>query len=168
MNLLELRDTIINSSIDDWHNVTVGPYFTDAPDIDEDTVEQHQELMVYRSDIDVTIQHGLRARGYDQIKKATQLWHDAHFPDPAAHVEFVDVFWRGVLVDREHVVTVDGGRASIPMGIRDTLNYVSGKPRPEKFEFAYRATRWQAALARLVDGDRDWADYTKRAGIVVN
>lgn len=167
MNLFKLRELIIHSTIDDWHNVTVGPYFTDAPDIDNDTVEQHSELMVYRHDIDLTIQHGIRARRFGHVEKVTQLWQDAHFPDPTVYVEFVDVFWRGVLVDREHVVTVDGGRASIPLGTKTTLNYNPDGPQPETFEFEYSATTWQTALARLVDGDRDWADYTKRAGIVI-
>ncbi|KZM34533.1 hypothetical protein [Oerskovia enterophila] len=167
MNLFKLREIIINSPIDDWHNVTVGPYFTDAPDIDNDTVEQHSELMVYRHDIDLTIQHGLRARGFDRVIDSQALWPDAHFPDSTAYVEFVDVFWRGVLVDREEVVRVDGGRASIPLGKKTALNYVSGQPHPKKYEFEYSATTWQAALARLVDGDRDWADYTKQAGIVI-
>jgi hypothetical protein len=168
MNLFKLREIIIHSTIDDWHNVTVGPYFTDAPDIDKDTVEQHSELMVYRHDIDLTIQHGLRARGFGHIEKAAQLWQDAHFPDPTAYVEFVDVFWRGVLVDREHLVTVDGSRASIPLGTREHLGYKSAGPLdPEEADFEYSATPWQAALARLVDGDHDWADYTKRAGIVI-
>lgn len=167
MNLLELRDRIIDTDMDDWHRVTVGPYFTDAPDIDEDTVEQHSELLVYRHDLDITIQSGIRARGYGHVKRSEQLWGEAHFPDPEAHVIFVDVFWRGVLVDREIVAVVDGGRATIPVGTRTALNFNAEGPQPGKYEFEYSATTWQASLARLVDSDRDWFDYTKRAGIVI-
>lgn len=166
MELQELRQAIMDSEFFHWHVVDVGPYFTDAPDIDEDTVEQHEELLVLKSNIDITIQHGLRTRGRDDITLATQLWEEAAFPDPSAHVYFVDVFYRGTLVDRESVVSVDGGRALIPLGNRKTVNYKANGPQPKKFEFAYTASAWQMALAMIVDHDRDWGDYTKRAGII--
>ena len=167
MELRELRQTIMESEFFHWNVVETGPYFTDAPDIDEHTVEQHDELLVLTSDVDITIQHGLRARGMNQITEASQLWENAHFPDPSASVHFVDVFYRGNLVDRESVVWVDGARAAIPLGSRKALNYDSTGPRPDKVEFAYTATAWQAALATLADHDREWANYTKRAGITV-
>lgn len=165
MELHELRQAIIDSEASHWHSVTVGPYFTDAPDIDEDTVEQHDELLVLKSNIDITIQHGLRARGQDHVTKTTQLWEEAFFADPSARVYFVDVFYRGSLVDRDSVVSVDGGRALIPLGAQRTLNLNLDAPRPQQLEFAYTATAWQMALARIVDHDREWADYTSRAGI---
>ncbi|PJJ77480.1 hypothetical protein CLV28_0699 [Sediminihabitans luteus] len=168
MDLHELRETISNSRYeDDWHHVVTGPFYTDAPDVDEDTVEQHDELLVYTPNVDITIQHGLRARGFDHIKTADQLWQDASFPDPKATVDFVDVFWRGVLVDRECVVNVDGGRATIPLGTQKPLNYSSSGPRPEKYEFEYTATKWQVALARIADRDHDWASYMEQAGIII-
>lgn len=165
MKLTELRQLIIDSDVSSWNVIPAGPYFTDAPNIDDDTFEQHGELLVFVPDVDLTIQAGMRARGRDHIEDATSLWGDVvPFADPTVRVEYVDVFWRGVLVDRSELVVVDGGRAVIPLGSQQVLNWTDhSEPAPDKFEFSYSATTYEAALARVVDRDREWSEYMDRA-----
>lgn len=169
MRLNELQNLVIQSQPEDWHMIPAGAFFTDAPNIDTGSFEQHDYLLVYREDVDLTIQWGMRARGFDHVEKAKQLWPNAAFPDPAADVYHVDAFWRGVLVDRENVVSVDGCRAYLPLGSSRVTNWEGGGgPAPEVPEYEHTATPWQAALARVVDNDRDEHDsYMSRAGLVV-
>jgi len=168
MKLDDIRGLIISSDREvDWNDIEPGPYFTDAPDVDEKTFRWHTGLIVYRHDVRLSIQWGMEWGHIGrQVTKATDLWDDAAFPDEQARVELADIFWAGALVDRERVVVVDGGRGLLPLGERHALNYDRRNP-PQKVEWEYSASRWQTELARLLDGGHDFDQYFRGAGLVV-
>jgi hypothetical protein len=167
MDLTALRETIINADPEtDWNRIGPGPYFTDAPDIDEDTFEQHDELAVLNADLSISVQWGMRARG-SSGKSLEGYWQGASFPDESISVYYVDVFWHGSLVDRSQVVSVDGGRAVIPVGWRVARRGASTADGRPDYTFTYGYTRWDAGLADVVNGDgsSDWREYASRVGM---
>jgi hypothetical protein len=170
MRLDEIRQLIVDHDDRDafWHAPQTGPYFTDAPDVDEDTFRQHSELFVYTGDVDLTIQAGLEwGHLAHQVKRADAIWDDVAFPDESARVSYADIFWRGVLVDRISVITVDGGRATLPVGTRARRDRdVPFKPGM-KVVWDYSATAFEAAVARVVDGGRDFDSYFRQTGMVI-
>ncbi|NUU19524.1 hypothetical protein HP550_19930 [Cellulomonas humilata] len=171
MRLDEIRQLISDHDDRDqyWHMVQTGPYFTDAPDVDDDTFRQHSELFVFAADVDLTIQSGLEwghlAR---QVKRADAIWEHVHFPDESAQVTYADVFWRGSLVDRVSIITVDGGRATLPIGDRASRNRDLGNLKPGvKVDWDYTASAFETAVARIVDGGRDFDRYFTQTGMIV-
>ena len=168
MQLHDLRQLIINSEPEDWHEIPAGAFFTNAPNIDTGSFEQHDLLLVFRDDVDLTVQWGMRARGFDYTTSIKDLWPDAEFPDPSINVYHVDIFWRGVLVDRENLVSVDGGRAYLPLGSRRCTNLPAlDEPRPTKAEYEYTASPWQTALARILESNRELDSYMARAHLTI-
>lgn len=168
-SLNEIRRLIIDSDRErDWHNVITGPYFTDAPDIDDDTFRQHSELIVFKADVDLTIQYGLEwghlAR---DLKRADRIWDGAHFPDESAKAFYADVFWRGTLVDRVQLVAVDGFRATLPLGTRRSATPVDELAPGDKVTWSYTATEYETALARVVDGGREFERYFRETGLKI-
>lgn len=170
MKLDEIRAMVLDSDRElDWHEIIVGTYFTEVPDVDNDTFEWHSSMIVYKNDVDLTIQWGMDARGKDHIKTADQLWREhGAFPDPAARVGLADVFWRGSLVDRIEYVVVDGGRALLPIGDQRALNYDhSLLPGDQEIEWEYSATAWEVGLVRLLSDDRDFDRYFRQTTMIV-
>lgn len=171
MRLDDLRQMIITSDRErDWNEIAPGSYFTDVPNVDEDTFEWHDSLIVYRPDVNLSIQWGMRSRQLNHIEKASQLWREnGAFPDPKARAVHADVFWSGSLVDRVHLVYVDGHRALLPVGDQHALNYDDTKPpgKQQDITWKYTATEWEAGLARLLDGGRQFDSYLQRTGIVI-
>lgn len=166
-SLAELRERILSTTQDDWHEIEAGPYFTDAPDIDKDTFDQHMALLVYRDDVSLTIQWGMDARSHvGRLTDLADIWPDAHFPDASIRVYFADVFWNGTLIDREHIVSVDGGRARLPLGRREAPGYDHTRDEPPVW--VYTATRWQTGLARLLDSGHDFERYFAQTGMTVS
>lgn len=165
----EIRQMILKSDREsDWHDIVVGTYFREVPLVDDDTFEWHNEMIVYRPDVDLTIQWGMRSRRLDHVTTAEQLWDEhGRFPDPAAHVEHADVFWRGNLIDRVELVTVDGGRALLPVGDRRSLTPLADLRPGKKVAWEYSATRWEVGLARLLDNDADFDRYFSQTTMVV-
>lgn len=169
-SLEEIRRLVIDSDRErDWHTVITGPYFTDAADIDDDTFRMHSELIVFRADVGLTIQYGLKwghlARS---VEKAQQIWDDAHFPDESASAFYADVFWQGSLIDRVQLISVDGGRATLPVGSRKALNYDRAEARAgTKIDWEYTATEYETALARVVDGGREFEHYFRNTGLKI-
>lgn len=169
MTLDELRQLIIESDREhDWHRLPAGPYFTDAPDIDEDTFRQHDELLVYRHDLDLTVQWGLEW-GDGERKQVSDYWHDVTFPDMSVKVCFADVFWRRSLVDRVEILAVDGHRAYLPLGTQQAIGYDSSKPphQQENVTWEYSATAFEVGLARVINGNRDFDRYFNQSGLLV-
>lgn len=166
-SLNEIRQMIIDSDPEDWHKPQVGPYFTDAYNVDDDAFQSHDTLFVFEPDVDLTIQHGLKWDDYE-ITKATDLWDGAVFPDQTVRVRLADIFWRGTLIDRVEVVSVDGSRAVLPVGTRHLKNEmpISGPDEDFKPEWDYTATAFETAVARVVNNLRmDFEQYFQRAGL---
>lgn len=170
MRLEELRQTIIESDREhDWHDIITGTYFSEVPDVDNDTFEWHQSMIVYKEDVDLSIQWGMDARGMDHVKTADQIWREhGHFPDMEARVELADVFWRGALVDRVQLVVVDGGRALLPIGDQRALNFDhAAAPGNQEIKWEYSATHFEIGVARLLDGGGEFDRYFGQTTMIV-
>lgn len=167
-SLDEIRSLIINSDLErDWHDIDSGPFFTDAPDVDEDTFHQHDSLLVFRDDVSLTIQWGMRPNyQHEQLRTVSELWHEASFPDESIRIYRADVFWNGSLIDRENVVSVDGGRALMPLGTRTVPP--GYEPRTSgPVNWVYSCTQWQAGLAYLLDSGREHDRYFEQTGMTI-
>lgn len=170
-SLRKIQTLIIESATHDWHRPALGPFYANAYDIDDDVFRLHSELLVYRGDVRLTIQHGLKWGHLSRhIETATQLWDGAHFPDESVQLFFGDVFWNGALIDRVQLISVDGARAVLPVGTRDALNAseLEADRRDVKVEWEYSANPFETAIARIVnDDDADFRRYFERAGLVL-
>ena len=172
MELNELREIIIQTNDDFWHQLEIGPFYHDriyvAGDLDfEGTSHSHYERAVLISDVDISLEWGMDADGRE---KESHAWADAaSFPDPTIRSQVVDVFYRGALVDRTSVISVDGGRAYVPQ--YKTVRTDAGEPHVFKdATFEYRATRWNYYLTQLINqlaGHRDFESYVVRSGITL-
>ena len=121
MNLNELRQILTESRPHQWWKLdATGPLYRngwvmtsgggrEGHDLE---VTWHHEAAVYRDDIDLTIQWGMDMDPGDDDRRHFD-WAEK-FINPKVHPWWVDVFWRGVLVDRYGVVSVDGGHGLVP------------------------------------------------------
>lgn len=170
-SLNDIRQMVIGSGPEDWYRPQVGPYFTDAYDVDEDVFRFHTELLVCRNDVDLTVQHGMKwGHTSQQVSKVDDLWDDVVFPDPSAKVFLADVFWRGALVDRVEMVGVDGYRAVLPVGDREAI-HADGEPltldRNVKVQWRYVASSYEVALAHVISDGRDFERYLTAVGFSI-
>lgn len=122
MKLEELLKIILKSEPEQWNNISCwgygsGPSYKDRLDFydiynGQDNVlnaKSHSNVCVFKEDIDVTMAYGLISNEDFKAEWANQ------FPDPSAHSNIVDIFYRGSLVFRETYLVVDGGRCRIPI-----------------------------------------------------
>jgi hypothetical protein len=72
-------------------------------------IDSHPYAAAYRPNLSITMAWGL-----DSNKNFREEWAN-QFPDPQASSEFVDIVFNGALVFRLMYVTVDGGRAFLPL-----------------------------------------------------
>lgn len=175
MKLDELRGTITHSAKKDWHPLTCwggnGPSYLNSystwsgPDgwggIE---VESHSNLAVYRADIDLKLAWGLPRDGRDE--KLHLPWQD-RFPNPKVTAYFVDVIWRGSLVDRDTHFAVDGGRAYLPSGHAKYENQENPDPTTWRW-ITDEVTPWEYHLTKLVhsfEPSEDFDRYFERAGM---
>lgn len=172
MNLHELRAFIMARDVEDFHVISSGPLFHSAftvlfPGGSKDghlaDVTTHDTRLVCIDDVDVCIEWGFPANNRDEEHHPWAI--DARFSDPDVRTYLVDVFYRGSLVDREYVCAVDGHRAILPA---PSARRVIDGPFMENEPIAWRATQWETALARIVNGPRREFDrYLQRSGILV-
>lgn len=112
MTLDELIRTVTDSTPDDWEVLVSGPDYHDRF-IQVSTqagthleIGYHGAMCVYRNDVDLRL-----AFGMPMDRDLSFGWT---FPDPQVTRDLVDLFWRGALVYRWSVYSVDGGRAYVP------------------------------------------------------
>ena len=114
-------------------------------------VDSHGMSAALRADLAVTLAWGLKSNEDFHEEWANQ------FSDPHATSSYVDLFYNGALIHRELYVTVDGGRASLPL--------------PERRGERLVAPIGYAHLCRLLVSFETNADdfdhYMTRAGISV-
>jgi hypothetical protein len=72
------------------------------------SIRTHPYLAVYKPDLSISIAFGIVFNENYQINFATL------FPDPNAQGSLYDVFFQGELVERYHLIELDGGRVTIP------------------------------------------------------
>jgi hypothetical protein len=169
MELEELLETIVTSDREDWHSIPCwgadsGPSYRDLFTFYEMwdgergvlKAESHAYAAVYKPDVSITLAFGLR-----HVENFQEEWAN-QFPDPHASSSYVDVFYNNALVYRNLYVTVDGGRASLPL--------VTRKFEQEKV-VALEVPRSYHDFIRLISGLKGssdmFEDYFARAGIKI-
>jgi hypothetical protein len=176
MRLDELRDIIADTDESHWHIIPGGPLFHQQFEVvefkDESSVtdvQTHHSRAVLRADLSIAIEWGLRTDNYDI---ESYLWVEgAGFPDSSAHSYYVDMFVGGSLADRETIVSVDGGRAYLPIPnpvSRPGIPSFPGKRKPEDFEWHVKRPEYN--LARLMDslsGHREFDQYFRQSKFVL-
>ena len=175
MKLDELHETITGSTKEDWHPLTCwggnGPSYLNSytPWSGPDgwsgiEVDSHSNLAVYRADIDLKLAWGLPRDGRDE--KLHLPWQD-RFANPTVTAYFVDVLWRGSLVERDMYFAVDGGRAYLPLGHAKHENQENPDPTAWMW-ITDEVTPWEYHLIKLVhsfEHSEDFDRYFERAGM---
>ena len=119
----EIRSRVMGTDADDWHQIVCwgggGPSYLNSFGVWTTSdgqmgfeIESHSNLAVLREDVDLKIAWGLNT---DRDGSLTFPWQN-NFADNKVTKMFIDILWRDSLVDREVVVSVDGGRALLPLG----------------------------------------------------
>jgi hypothetical protein len=173
MYLTELRGTIANTAVADWL-VVDGPLFHESTSTKlsnmtgQVVVDRPASRAVLVSDIDVALEWGLLARTPDLAKKSPEWTRDVGFSQRTVMPVYLDVFYRGSLVDRVTVAWVDNLTALLPwphLAPQDAISDLGFSNVA-----AWRVSKWSHALCRLVDALEDggqFDEYFKRVGFVV-
>lgn len=154
MYLSELRGTIANTTSADWL-VVDGPLFHEATSVKPSNMTGHPIVdrpasrAVLVTDIDVALEWGLQARLGTVPKDAKEWTRAAGFSTRAVLPIYVDVFFRGSLVDRITGIWVDNLSALLPAPHLKPQDAVSDLGFTNVA--AWRVGRWSHALCRLVD-----------------
>lgn len=153
MKLHELRSMITETWDDYWNVILEGPLYNYNLGNSGETATVagwHSGRAVLMDDVDVAIEWGMPTSMFDREWKPE--W--SAFPDPVAHPEYCDILYRGSLVDRVEVASIDGGRAVLPI--------------PTRRDDEWIAMDWPYHVARLVDSfssGREFETYFERSGI---
>ncbi|MEV6383172.1 hypothetical protein AB0M31_27650 [Streptomyces sp. NPDC051773] len=173
MRLVDIRNTIEQSTSEDWQHIACwgsgsGPSFHDKWERwgtlggDEHKwaldLESHGNTLVYRENVALTIAWGITA-----TRDMQPDWNN--FPDSnPVDYQLGDVFWNGALIDRHYLTSVDGGRVILPVP-HPIYEQRDGKTTVARFE----VTRFHRALARLIhnaEPGEDFDRYYRDAGFV--
>ena len=106
-------------------------------------------ISVLRADVDLRIEQQHNDEE-DPLRDFHEEWANCH-PDPSAHRVFFTIYYRATPVHRFMLVSVDGGRALLPLPEVRTRNV-----RRERYE-----------LARAVDTSHTLDDYLQRSQLEV-
>jgi hypothetical protein len=168
----ELEKIIEETYSDHWEVISGGPTFLHSyrvsgsgGDAGISAAEYHDAIAVLRGDVDVRIAWGYNP---DFGEWDRQFFPDGTFADPTVSTMLGDVFYRGALVQRYWLISVDGHRATLPSP-RSRLK--AGAPpmslNPDDYEQV--AVQRAVNFARLVDDLQDhneFSEYLRRSGIV--
>jgi hypothetical protein len=156
----EIRRIISESQRSDWNVVSCFGLPSFLPWSPDGEFSEHFARAAYRPDISIGLAWGIRDN-----EDYREGWAN-NFDDERAERFLVDIFYNGMLVDREYVVVVDGGRCYLPHPELGTL----------------RVRRWDYEFVRLLDelraasgvgggiGDpspSEFESYFRRAGLSV-
>lgn len=171
MNLKAYLYEIVNAGIKDWSVIScwgagAGPSYLNKFTVwnsgqDEFRnleIDSHAMIASYKKNLSISIAWGL-----EHNDNFIEEWANG-FSNPKATSEYVDFFYNGILVLREIIVSVDGGRCYLPLpkqeidtGTRTvTRLYVS----KEKSEFVRMLNNFSSG--------RDYDLYLKQSGIDIN
>lgn len=106
MDLWALRKTIGETWDEHWHTLKNGPYFHDGfgevESVEGHYLEHksHYFRSVLTSDIDVSLEFGMSLDSDRREVTIAGFGWDFTFPDESIRREFIDIFYRGALVDR--------------------------------------------------------------------
>jgi hypothetical protein len=142
-----------------------GPSYHYQPEfwelIDGDTnvlkVNSHSNVASFKPDVSITMAWGLEC-----LDNFVEEWANK-FPDPSASSRYLDIFYNNALIFRDVYVTVDGGRAKLPLPDRKW-------DKNEEKIVALNVPRRRYQLIKLVDSLEyvsRFDDYFQRAGFTV-
>lgn len=122
MNLNEYLNEIMGSSVDDWTVISCwgagsGPSYLDKfivwntgdDKFHNIEINSHSMVASYKKNLSISIAWGL-----EHNNDFREDWAN-DFPDSKAMSSYIDFFYNGVLVYRDIIVSVDGGRCYIPL-----------------------------------------------------
>ncbi|MDQ0649513.1 hypothetical protein QFZ53_003709 [Microbacterium natoriense] len=146
----------ISESWDEWWNyIPEGPlynYNLGTSNGGASVFGWHDARAILNEDVDIAIEWGMSEDPFENRRDYKPEW--APFPDPTAHLCYADIFYRGALVDRVLMASVDGGRAYLPAPEhKDGKLIVMDRP--------YQLVR----LINDITGTRDFESYFERSGI---
>lgn len=167
MGLEELRQIIGESDRGDWNIIScldVPSYLSWGPNaFPEPEYNEHLARAAYRPNISLGLAWGIQQLENFQADWVQELDEPLKRPAP---LFIADILFNGMLVAREHLVLVDGGRCYLPIPHIGTM----------------RVSRWDHDFAKLLDalglehgvgggvGDpsrSEFDDYFRRAGLEV-
>ncbi|WP_079620328.1 hypothetical protein [Mycobacteroides abscessus] len=167
MDLHTIRQKIIDSTREDWNKITCwgsgsGPsyHYGLASEQGENGVEteakDHGNIAVLIEDVDITIEWGLDPDESLWFNGAPRDFDFSDFlptfPDKDARRMYVDIFYRGNLVDRELYVVADGARYYVPIPRTTYPNKTGhGFTADEVGAPEHHYTNWDIGLARVVN-----------------
>lgn len=131
MNYFSILDAVEKSQPDHWTEVT-----------ERISDDGHHKVYVFHDDAAITL---VWAEDHLEDLPWTEAWSQAGvFPDGKIHGHWVDIRYNGVVIHRDLVLSVDGGRGILP----------SGRPTREgdKGVTGIAVTEPEARRARLLDG----------------
>lgn len=153
----ELWNLIIESWDTWWTYIPDGPLFTynlGNSNGHATVFGYHSARAVFIDDIDVALEWGMPEDPLEPNEgEFTAEW--APFRNPSIKLCFADVFYRGSLVERVSIASVDGNRVYLPT--------------PEQQDDAWVVSDREFHLARVINdiaGKRDFETFFKRSGIV--
>ena len=167
MRLNEVMDKVIGSQRRDWHKITCwgagsGPSyrnnftFYETSEGPEGVLHEssHSNVAVYIPDVSITLAFGLDA---DEEFKGE--WVNK-FTDSDASSSYVDVFYNNALVFRDLYVTVDGGRAILPL---PTQKFDDAKKKVIALEVPQRRHDFIRLVQSLEGSVSDFDNYFEEA-----
>lgn len=115
MKLEEVIKIIRESSEEDWNVIESNTMLSHVTTDSNNNVysDYHTKRASFRPDISIGLAWGL-----DCNKDFYEEWANKH-PDPQASSKFLDVFYNGMLVERNVYVVIDGGRSYMPLPHRE-------------------------------------------------
>ncbi len=103
MNYFEIMKRVESSSEDDWTKV------------DASTPEGHHEIYVFHEEAAITVAWGVE---HMQGESWQEAWSEGGgFPDNKIYGYYFDIRYNGVIINRDLVLSVDGGRGILPSGL---------------------------------------------------
>lgn len=155
MQLHEIWDEIRKSYGEYWSYIPEGPLFNYNLGTSNGVATVygwHDARAVLVHDVDIALEWGMSDDPFERKLDYRPAW--APFPDSVVSLFYADVFYRGSLVIRETLASVDGGRAVLPV--------------PQTREGKLTAMDRPYQLARVIDdimGHREFESYFERSGI---
>lgn len=161
MRFDELIQKVVRSTPDDWVELAppIWPLYLDygtGPNGEWIRVREHSSGWVLREDVQVQLAYGL--------DPDRDLYFDWKFPDPKIVGRKFEIKFNGQPIFRDTLLTVDGGRAILPIPASETVQAENTMAL-----VGYSANSQEIALARLIDelvGHREFDRYLKQAGIL--
>ncbi len=126
MNFNDYFKQVLDTTYDEWNTIScwgygAGPSYlnrfevwnTGNGEFHNIEIDSHGMIAICKNNISISIAWGLKHN--DDF---SETWAN-NFPDKHARSSYLDFFCNGVLIHREIMVSVDGGRCYLPLPQRD-------------------------------------------------